>query len=217
MAVTGLLLGLYLVLHLAGNLLIYLGPATFNGYSHLLIANPLIVPVEIGLLAVFVLHVYEAVTNWWLNRQARPVPYYRATRRLFGYGWAGPPSRKGIASTTMLLTGAIVLLFVIVHVLQFKYGPEYPVTSPALGIPGTRDLYRLELETFRNGFVVAFYGFCLVVVGFHLWHGLASALNSLGIDTPHDRPLLLRITRVVAVVLAGGFLTIPLWVFFFRG
>src|SRR5437660_1773333 len=87
MAVTGLLLLIYLVLHLAGNLLLFLGPPTFNGYSHFLIANPLIVPIEIGLLATFLIHVYEAVDNWAANRRARPVPYYQSTRRLFGYGW----------------------------------------------------------------------------------------------------------------------------------
>src|SRR2546423_8752931 len=78
MAVTGLLLVVYLVLHLAGNLLLFLGPPTYNGYSHFLIANPLIVPVEIGLLATFLIHVYEAVENWAANRRARPVGYYQS-------------------------------------------------------------------------------------------------------------------------------------------
>lgn len=211
MAVTGLLLAIYLVLHLAGNLLIYFGPATFNSYGHFLIANPLIVPVEIGLLAVFVIHVYKAVVNWWMNRKARPVPYYNSTRRLFGYGWAGKPSRKSIASTTMALSGPIILAFIIVHLSQFKYGPEYVTTS------GIRDLYRLEIQNFSNAFIVAFYVFCLVVIGFHLWHGISSALNSLGADHPRYTPTLLRASRVIAVVLAAGFLTIPLWVYFLRG
>jgi succinate dehydrogenase / fumarate reductase cytochrome b subunit len=215
-AVTGLLLALYLVLHLAGNLLIYFGPATYNAYGHFLIANPLIVPVEIGLLAVFVIHVYEAITNYWKNRQARPIRYYQATRRLFGYGWAGPPSRKSIASTSMILSGLVTLLFIVVHVNQFKFGPEY-LTTAASGAPGIRDLYRLLIETFSNALIVAFYAVCLVVIGMHLWHGLSSALNSLGADNPRYTPTLLRVGRVLAVVLAAGFLTIPLYVYFFRG
>lgn len=216
MAVTGLLLGLYLVLHLLGNLLVYLGPDTFNGYSHFLVANPLIVPVEIGLLAVFLIHIYEAAVNWWVNRQARPVPYYQASRRLFGYGWAGKPSRKSLASVSMILSGPIVLLFVIVHVIQFKYGAEY-TTAATSGNPGIRDLYRLLIQNFSNGIIVAFYAFCLIVIGFHLWHGISSALNSLGVDHPRYTPTLLRVSRVIAVIIAGGFLTIPLWVFFLRG
>lgn len=216
MAVTGLLLALYLVLHLAGNLLVYYGPATFNAYSHFLVSNPLIVPVEIGLLLVFLIHVYEALTNWWLNRKARPVPYYQSTRRLFGYGWAGQPSRKSIASTTMIVSGLITIVFLIVHVSQFKFGPEY-VTTAASGSPGIRDLYRVLIENFSNAAIVGFYVVCLIVIGFHLWHGLSSALNSLGVDHPRYTPTLLRISRVVAIVLAAGFLTIPLYVYFFRG
>jgi succinate dehydrogenase / fumarate reductase cytochrome b subunit len=180
MAVTGLLLAVYLILHLLGNLLIYVGPATFNTYGYLLVTNPLIIPVEIGLLAIFVVHVYEAIVNWLMNRRARPVQYYHAGRRLFGYGWAGRPSRKSLASTSMILSGPIILLFIIVHVSQFKYGAYYTVTSAAYGAPGIRDLYRLELQNFSNGFIVAFYVFCLVAIGLHLWHGLSSALNSLG-------------------------------------
>jgi succinate dehydrogenase / fumarate reductase cytochrome b subunit len=213
--VTGLLLGIYLVLHLTGNLLVYLGPETYNGYGHLLVSNPLIVPVEIGLLAIFLLHIYEAAVNWWVNRQARPVPYYQSARRLFGYGWAGKPSRKSVASTSMFLSGPIVLLFVIVHVVQFKYGAEY-VTAATSSNPGIRDLNRLLFENFSNGFIVAFYAFCLIVLGFHLWHGISSAMNSLGADHPRYTPALLRISRVLAVIIAGGFLTIPLWAFFLR-
>jgi succinate dehydrogenase / fumarate reductase, cytochrome b subunit len=217
MAVTGLLLGLYLVLHLAGNYLLFFGPPTFNAYSHFLIANPLIVPVEIGLLATFLIHIYEAALNWWVNRQARPVGYYQPIRRYFGYGWAGWPSRKSIASTTMIVSGAIIIVFVIIHLLQFKFGPEYTVTSTASGTVGERDLYRLEIENFSNALIVGFYALCMVVIGFHLWHGISSALNSLGADDPRSTPTILRICRVLAVVLAGGFLFIPVWVFFFRG
>ena len=216
MAVTGLLLLLYLVLHLAGNLLVYIGPSTYNGYGRLLIVNPLLVPVEIGLLAVFLIHIYEAVVNYVVNRQARPVPYYQSYRRLFGHGWAGKPSRKGIASTTMIVSGLIVIVFVIVHLIQFKYGPEY-LTPASGGDTGIRDLYRLEIETFGNGLTVAFYVFSMIVIGLHLWHGISSALNSLGVDYRGVTPTILRIGRVVAVIVAGGFLLIPIWVFFLRG
>ena len=111
----------------------------------------------------------------------------------------------------MALSGPVILLFLIVHVSQFKYGPEYLTAS------GVRDLYRLEIQNFSNAITVAFYAFCLVVIGFHLWHGISSALNSLGADHPRYTPTLLRVSRVVAVVLAAGFLTIPLWVYFLRG
>jgi succinate dehydrogenase / fumarate reductase cytochrome b subunit len=166
---------------------------------------------------VFVIHIYEAIVNWTANRAARPVPYYQPIRRYFGFGWAGKPSRKSIASTTMIVSGIITLVFVVIHLLQFKFGPEYAVTSAASGTIGERDLYRLEIENFSNALIVGFYAFCMVVIGFHLWHGISSALNSLGVDHPRSTPTLLKITRVVAVVLAGGFLFLPVWVFLVRG
>ncbi len=205
LALTGLLLFLYLVLHLAGNLLVFLGPAVFNEYSHTLINNPLVVPVEIALLAVFLAHVYKAVRMWLANRAARPVKYAR--RR-----WAGPPSRKSVASTTMILTGMLLLLFVVVHVRTFKFGAHYEVAGS-----GIRDLYRLERESFSSAVAVGFYVVCMVLVGFHLWHGFASAFQSLGIDHPSYTPLIQRVGRVAAVIIAGGFLLIPLWLFLSGG
>jgi len=217
MAITGLSLVGFLVFHLIGNLLLFFGPASLNAYSNWLIVNPLVVPAEIGLLALFVVHIFEAATNWLTNRNARPVPYYNATRRLFGYGWAGKPSRKNVASTTMIVTGIVILVFVVIHLIQFKFGPNYPVTSAAYGTPGIRDLYRLDVQNFTNSVIVGFYVICLALIGFHLWHGITSALNSLGIDHPRYTPTMLRISRVVAVVIAAGFIAIPLWIYFVRG
>jgi succinate dehydrogenase / fumarate reductase cytochrome b subunit len=212
---TGLLLFLYLVLHIAGNLLVFFGPATFNGYSYFLISNPLIVPVEIGLLAVFLLHVYKTVTNWWANRHARPQNYYRASRRLFGWGWARGTSRKSIASSTMIFSGIILFLFLLIHLRQFRFGAEYTVTD-ASGRE-MRDLYRLEMENFSSLLNVTFYALCMVVVGSHIWHGFSSAFNSVGVDHPRYTRWVLRAGRVLAVLIAGGFLLIPIWAYAFGG
>jgi succinate dehydrogenase / fumarate reductase cytochrome b subunit len=201
---TGLLLFLYLVLHVLGNALIFFGPRTFNGYSQFLISNPLIVPVEIGLLLVFLLHVYKTVTNWANNRRARPNAYYK--RR-----WAGPPSRKSIASSTMIWGGLITFAFVLVHLQQFKFGTEYQVA----GQPGVRDLYRTEVENFSSLLNVGFYMVCMAVVGSHLWHGFSSAFQSLGLNWPWLTPFVLKLGKVLAVVIAGGFLVIPIWVYLY--
>ncbi len=202
-ALTGLALFLYLVVHLIGNSLMFLGPATFNGYAHALISNPIIIPVELGLAAIFVLHVWKTAVMWWRNRGARPEPY--AKKR-----WAGGPSRKSIASTTMIYTGAMTALFVVLHVRAFKYGP-------AAEVAGQRDLYGLVFGFFRSPLNVAFYETCLVLLGFHLWHGFSSAFESLGADEPRYTPKLLVLGKVLAIVLAGGFVFIPLWAFFVGG
>jgi succinate dehydrogenase / fumarate reductase cytochrome b subunit len=212
---TGILLVLYLILHLVGNLLVFLGPAVFNGYSEMLLSNPLIYPVEAGLALAFLIHVYKAITNWAGNRAARPLNYYRAWRRLWGRGWAGGNSRKSIASSTMIFTGAFTLFFVVVHLSQFKFGTEY-VAEAASGLP-IRDLYRLEMEQFANPLNVLLYLVGMVLVGFHLWHGSSSAFNSIGFDHPRYTPFLLGAGRVLAVAIALGFIAITLWAFLLGG
>ena len=120
---TGLALFAYLVLHLAGNALIFLGPDTFNEYSHSLISNPLVVPVEIGLLLIFLLHVYKTITMYVAE------PGGAARCGMQKKAMAGHTSRKSLASSTMIVTGSLTLLFVLVHVKQFKYGAYYAAAA----------------------------------------------------------------------------------------
>ena len=187
-ALTGLGLAVFLIGHLAGNLLFLVGPQAFNDYSHKLVSNPLIYAVELGLLAVFFLHVGKTVAGYLANRAARPTPY--AVRR-----WArtkNPKSRKSVASSTMILTGTVTALFVVTHLATFKFGPYYE--SP----DGIRDLYRLQLQVFSSPAYVAFYLVAMGVIFFHLWHGLSSAAQSLGVDQPLWTPRILIAGRVLA-------------------
>ena len=84
--VTGILLLAYLILHIAGNLMVFLGRDTFKEYSHALISNPLVVPVEIGLLVVFLIHLFKAVRMTVQNQTARPATYTCRTARSAGRG-----------------------------------------------------------------------------------------------------------------------------------
>ncbi|MGE0451214.1 MAG: succinate dehydrogenase cytochrome b subunit [Vicinamibacterales bacterium] len=195
--VTGLALFLYLITHIAGNALVFFGPTLFNQYAHTLTSNPLIPVIEIGLLLIFLLHVYKTVTMFLANRRARPVGY--AMKRS-----QGGPSRKTLASSTMIVTGLWLLAFVVIHVKAFKYGAEYE-------LDGVRDLYRLELENFQSPLTVGFYVLSMVVVGSHLWHGASSAFQSLGVDHPQWTPRIRAFGKLVAVLIAGGFIVIALW------
>jgi succinate dehydrogenase / fumarate reductase cytochrome b subunit len=196
--VTGLALFLYLVVHIAGNLMVFFGPAAFNKYAYTLEGNPLIPIVEIGLLLIFLLHVYKTVRMFIGNQQARPVRYVKKK-------YAGTPSRKSLASSTMIASGLWLFIFVIIHVRAFRYGVEYP--WPA----GGRDLYRLEMENFASPLVVAFYVLSMVIVGSHLWHGISSAFQSLGADQPRWTPRVLLFGKAMAVLIAGGFIVIAIW------
>ena len=200
---TGILLFLYLILHIIGNALIFFGRDLFNTYSHALISNPLVVPVEIGLLVVFLIHVFKAVPMTLRNQAARPVKYAKKER-------AGGTSQKNLASSTMILTGVALLIFIPIHVWMFKYGPEYQY-----GTTGMRDLYRLEVENFSSPVAVGLYVLVMVLVGMHLWHGVWSSFQSLGIDGPRFTPFVRKVGKVSAVIIAGGFIVIAVWVFLY--
>lgn len=202
--VTGILLFAYLVLHIAGNLMVFLGRETFNTYSHALISNPLVVPVEIGLVVVFLIHLFKAIRMTFQNQSARPAKY--ATK-----GMAGGASQKTFASSSMILTGLAILIFVPIHVKTFKYGTYYEFGE------GMRDLFRTEAENFNSPLAVAFYVVMMVLVGLHLWHGVPSSFQSLGLNGPRFTPLIRKIGKVSAVVIAGGFIVITLWVFLVGG
>jgi succinate dehydrogenase / fumarate reductase cytochrome b subunit len=199
-ALTGLGLLIFLVAHLSGNLLFIVGPGAFNEYSHALISNPLIYVIEAGLVLIFLVHVYKTVRLYAGAKAARPVAYERKER-------AGHTSRKNLASTTMIFTGIVIFAFIVLHLRAFKFGTWYE------GAGGMRDLYRLQLEIFSNPAYVAFYMFAMVIIGFHLWHGVASAAQSLGIDHPKYTPRILWIGRAIAVLIAGGFFILPLYTY----
>ena len=200
--ITGLLLFAYLILHLAGNLMIFAGPEIFNEYSHALISNPLLIPIELGLLAVFVLHVYKAVRMLIANQSARPVKYAKKER-------AGHTSRKSLASSTMIGSGLVILAFVIIHVKQFRFGSYYQTVAA----DPIRDLYRTEIEVFQQPLWVAFYVVATLLVALHLRHGIASGFQSIGFDHPLYTRRLTSIGVVLAVIIGGGLALIPILVY----
>jgi succinate dehydrogenase / fumarate reductase cytochrome b subunit len=202
--ITGFALFLYLVIHIAGNLIVFFGPATYNRYAYTLESNPLLPVVELGLLAAFLIHVYKTIRMFLANQETRPTNYTVKTS-------AGRPSRKSFASSTMIVSGLWLLAFIVIHVRAFRYGVEYAWPE------GGRDLYRLEMETLSNPFVVGFYLVSMVIVGSHLWHGASSALQSLGFDHPVWTPRVLAAGKIAAVIIAGGFMVIAVWVYLQHG
>lgn len=202
-AFTGLSLVVFLIGHLAGNLLFLAGPDAFNHYSHALISNPLVYVAEAGILGVFVLHVFKALLGFASNRSARPQRYAVKT-------WVktkNAASRKSLASTTMVVTGAITLIFAVTHLATFKFGTYYETPD------GMRDLYRLQLEIFANPAYVVFYMAAMAVLFFHLWHGVTSAAQTFGLDSPAWTPRILFVGRALSLVLGAGFFILPIATF----
>ncbi len=202
-AFTGLALFGFLVTHLAGNLLILVGPDAFNSYSHKLIANPLIYIAEAGLALLFVVHIWKTVGNYVRNRGARPVAYEVKKP-------AGHTSRKTLSSTWMIFSGTMILIFLVLHIKTLKFGAYYESAEP-----GVRDLYRLSIEVFSKPGYVIWYVFAMILVGMHLRHGISSALQSLGAIPDGMKRAVLTAGAIVAVLIAGGFALIPVWVYLF--
>lgn len=205
-AVTGLGLVGFVIAHLAGNLLALLpdGEKAFNSYSHALISNPLIYVAEAGLLALFLVHIGLAIKLTLENRAARgPVRYAMIKSR-------GKPSRRSFASQTMILSGALLLVFTVLHLLTFKFGQHYETTVDGVVV---RDLHRLVLEVFRSPGYVAWYVVCMIVLGLHLHHAIASVFETFGIDHPRWTPLINAGSKVVAWAIALGFIAIPVAIF----
>ena len=203
-ALTGLFLVIFLIGHLAGNLLFIAGPDAFNEYSHKLTSNPLVYVAEIGLLAIFALHIIKTITMYAGSYAARPQGY--AKRK-----WAktkNANSRKSVSSSTMILTGTITLLFVVTHLATFKFGAYYETPE------GIRDIYRLQLAVFSNPGYVAFYIVAMLVIVFHLWHGASSAMQSFGVNSPTWTPRLQWLGRSLAVIVGLGFAMLPVYTFF---
>lgn len=199
MGLTGLALCGFLVSHLLGNLLILCSAETFNNYGHALITNPLIIPAELGLLAVFLMHIGLGMRLAMENKLARPKGYHLKVRT--GRG-------ESLASATMPLTGLIILVFLVLHLLHFKWGTNYSVTYGGVEM---RDLHRLVMELFSSPGYVAWYVFCMIVLGFHVSHGLPSAFQSLGLNHPRYFPPLKCLGKLFGLAMTVGYSVIPIW------
>jgi succinate dehydrogenase / fumarate reductase cytochrome b subunit len=192
-AVTGAVLFAYVLGHLFGNLQIYLGREQINGYAEFLhsLPAPLWV-VRAFLLAIVTLHVLTAVQLWLLKRKARPVSYLRGSRV--------PP---GYASRTMYWTGPLVAIFVVSHVLH--------LTTGSLALPYQElDAFDNVVNGFRIPAVAASYIAFMLVLCMHLYHGLWSMFQTVGVSHPRYTPLLKRLAAVAAVGVAVGNISIPL-------
>jgi succinate dehydrogenase / fumarate reductase cytochrome b subunit len=196
---TGFFLFLYLIIHVGGNLVVFAGPDLYNRYAAALAGNPLIPLIEAVLLLGLLTHAFKAVTMFFQNRAARPVAYVKKRS-------AGHTSRKSFASTTMILSGLWLIAFLVIHVKAFRFGTEYERD-------GLHDLYRLEFENLQSPLMVGFYLLSMLVVFSHLWHGIASSLQSLGVDHPVWTPRIQIFGKLMAILIAGGFMAIVVWVY----
>ncbi len=198
MGITGLLLWFYLLVHLAGNLAFFAGRDAFNGYAEFLESLPIVTPIEVGLLLVFLAHILLGIVLTVANRSARSGRY--AVR--------GSKADNTLTARTMIWSGAVIFLFLLLHVNQFRFG------DPTILDHGTKDYYSLEADVFGNVLYSVWYIFAVTVLGFHVGHGFQSAFRSFGVNHDKYTPAIEWISRATAVVFALAFAALPLFVLF---
>lgn len=212
---SGLLLVGFVIGHLTGNFLLLAGPEAFNNYAHLLehmfhgAALPL---VEIGLVLVFLAHIWSGVTVWNNKAKARKHAYAVP-------GDAGGRSKKSVSSTSMLYTGLLLVAFVVLHVLQFKYALFHTGGRPEVMVDGVTigNLYIVVVEAFRSPIWTVLYLVVMAALGTHLWHGAWSAFQSVGLANESYLPTIRKVAHAVAALLAIGFLALPAVIYLGNG
>lgn len=238
MALTGLFLCSFLIIHMVGNLQLFKndGGLAFNVYAVFMTTNPLIKTVSYLLYAAILYHAFKGIYLAYENRKARPV----------GYAGGSSGSSSSWASRNMGILGTIILVFVVVHMsdfwFEYKFGhvpytqyTENIATGNVTAVPynGTikdkmeeymidgeakviivKDLYKEVSESFKNPLLAFFYVFAMFAVSFHLVHGFKSAFQTLGVNHKKYNGLIVALSLwVFAIIIPLGFAAMPLYFF----
>ncbi|HTL70857.1 MAG TPA: succinate dehydrogenase cytochrome b subunit [Candidatus Eisenbacteria bacterium] len=190
MAVTGLILLGFVLVHMLGNLQIFLGRETLNAYAeHLQDFGPLLWVARLVLLTALVVHVWSASRLTWENARARPV----------GYGFKDTV-QASYASRTMMMSGIIVFLFIVYHLLHYTLFVVHPQYRYLIDAKGRHDVYAMVVLSYQNVLVSSAYVLAMLALAFHLSHGIQSLFQTIGFNHPKHTP------RVKAAGIALSFL-----------
>lgn len=205
MGIAGAGWALFVAGHMAGNLFIFGGAEAYNRYGHAIVSNKLLLyGSEVMLSACLIIHVVLAILLTKENRAATPQKY--AVN-------ANEEKKARFGSKTMAFQGSVILAFIIYHLITFKYGPYYEIEYNGVVM---RDLHRLMVEVFSNPAYVVGYVVCLLLLGVHLSHGVSSVFQSWGLLHPKYNPGIRKLGWVYSIVVAGGFIAQPVYIFLFQ-
>jgi succinate dehydrogenase / fumarate reductase cytochrome b subunit len=211
MAVSGLVMFLFVIGHLAGNLQFFLGAESINRYGHFLQTNlEIIWPARIVLILALILHVWSAIKLSAENKAARPVPYAN---------WN--PTVASYASRTMLMTGIIVFVFIIYHLLHYTLviksinftGHDF---AGFMDSENRHDIFKMMVYGFSNIWVSLFYIVAIGLLCLHLSHGVSAMFQSLGWKNKVYGPFLDSASRFIAWLIFLGYVSIPISVLVFH-
>jgi len=200
-AVTGIILIIFVIGHLLGNLLIFLGPEWINGYAeHLRDLGPFLWVIRAFLLLTVLAHIYYTIRLAIENRRARPERYRRKDT-----------VKATLASRSMVMSGLILVAFIVYHLLHFTVRTTHPrfVLLPKDPL-GHYDVYSMMILGFQSPLVSGFYVIAMFLLALHLSHGSSSFFQSLGLNNQKLVPRLAWAGRVFAWLLFVGYTSIPI-------
>ena len=202
MALSGLFFCSFLLVHMAGNVLMYVGADAFNTYTSIMSTATFAKVLEVLMVLLFAVHVYTSAVLTIENRSARPEKYAMDVS-------AG---KRTFMSSNMFVTGSIVLAFVIFHLIYFKYG-GWSNDPAAMANPDNVTMYDLVANSFSGFFYAFAYVVAVIVLGFHLNHAFQSAFQTLGINHKKYTPFLEKLGTLYSFVIALGFASFPVYFF----
>ncbi|MEO8909369.1 MAG: succinate dehydrogenase cytochrome b subunit [Gemmatimonadaceae bacterium] len=195
MGITGLIGVGFVIVHALGNLLAFRGPDAINTYSRFLKSTgELLWALRIVLVVAVILHVTAAIQLTRQSRAARSIGYAKYEIQV-----------ATISSRTMRWGGALLLLFIVLHILHFTTGTIRPS-----GAFSQHDVYANIVLSFRIWWVALFYIVAMIALGLHLYHGAWSSVRSIGVSPASPRPLHRRVSLVIAVLVWAAFTSIPI-------
>ncbi len=194
MAVTGFIGIGYVMAHVMGNLLVFAGPGALNNYAHLLKASKLFLwTARSVLIAAVVLHIVAAYQLWRASAESRPQEYRKWT-----------PINSTWASRTMRWTGPLLLLFIVFHLLHLTGGQIHPG-----GAFSEHDVYHNVVTGFRVWWVSAIYIIAMLALAFHMYHGVWSMFQSVGLNHPRYNGFIRHLATLITIIVVVGFISIP--------
>ncbi|WP_019509497.1 succinate dehydrogenase cytochrome b subunit [Pleurocapsa sp. PCC 7319] len=203
--VTGLGLSLFVLVHMIDNLTLFAGSTAYNQLAHSINSwGILLYAVELTLLILVMFHAAIGISIKLNTMQARPINYSQIKS-------VGEPSKQSISSRTMIFTGLVLLGFLVWHLATFKFGIYY---STVINGVEMRDLSKLVIEKFQHPIYAFGYAGVMIMLGFHLRHGIWSAWQSIGLLNSKISPLVYAIALILGILIAVGFIVLPLAIYF---
>ncbi|HLG31831.1 MAG TPA: succinate dehydrogenase cytochrome b subunit [Ignavibacteriaceae bacterium] len=205
MGITGSFLIVFLIVHLIGNLTLFFGADTFNSYVKTLdVVKPLIRVIELVLLMAFILHIYNGIRLWLENRKAKPVTYKVNAAA----------ENSSIFSRTMVHTGSIVFIFLVLHLGTFFY--RFNFYDPE-GLANQHRYFDIVVSFLQMPVYSLFYVVAVILLGFHLNHGFQSAFQTFGWTDKRYTPIVKSLGTLHAIIMTVGFASMPVYFLFFYG